>query len=266
MTTKTQYYIRKVVWVTIGNNGVQNVNIGWGDADFILNKGANGILEFVIRDIDRKPVKLLGVSIICSIINNATEELMLEKELIITDHINGRGKIIITPGEMQDWEIGFYRYVLTFTNLDNENFVYLYNDFNQEILGYIELRDKALAKPPMAQEQSSFTPVLTNNKDKTRYYSGVFKGPAQLGYSENLMSVAFYGSNFTGEIYAEASLDPIPDQNIQNWVGIQLIPGQDSVSLVDFNSVEPYNIYGNFHYLRFSFTKESGEITKILLN
>lgn len=266
MTTKTQYYMRKVVWVTLGDNGVKNVNIGWGDADFILNKGANGVLEFVIRDIDRKPVKLLGVSINCSIINNSNEELVLEKELLITDYINGRGKIIITPSDMQNWEIGFYRYVLTFNNLDNEDFVYLYNDFNQEVVGYIELRDKAIGKPPKAQEQTSFTPVKPNIGDETRYYSGVFKGPAQLGYTSNLMTVAFYGSNFTGNVYAEISLDPIADQNIQNWVPIQLVPGQDFVSFNDLNAVEPYNIYGDYHYLRFSFTKESGDITKILVN
>lgn len=270
MGTKNIYFIRKVVWVTLGNRGVENVNIGWGDADFVVYKGAYANLEFVVRDVDRKPQNLLGKDLCVSIIRNGTDELVLERELVVTDAYEGRAKLILAPHDMWYWEPDFYRYALRYIDTDAEDFTYLYNDFNQEVLGYIEIRDRAEARPPKPQEATSFQPSsLSDIETGSEWFSGAFRGPAQYGSKSNLVTVAFYMENFTGEIRAEASLDPQPDQASTNWFSIDLVPGVNPTPFEDRTGIEAFNIEGSYNWLRFVWRPEnedSGEVTKILLN
>lgn len=271
MSTKNIYFIRKVVWVTLGDKGVSNVNIGWGDADFVVYKGAYANLEFVVRDVDRKPVKLMGKDVCATIIRNGTEELVLEKELVVTDAHAGRAKLTLNPNEIIKWEPDFYRYSLKFINIDTEEYTYLYNDYNQEVVGYIEIRDGAEARPPKPQEANSFRPVFLDIDDATEWFSGAFRGPAQYGQTENLTTVAIYMEDFTGYIRAEASLDLTADQAETNWFTIDFIPGSSKVEFEGKTGIEAYNIEGSYNWLRFAWAPEVGEeetarVTRILLN
>ena len=91
--TKSLYHIRKIVWLTRDNNGVQNMNSGYGKADFVVYKGTDSYLEFYVKDIDRKPINLLGKSLSISIINFYTNELMLVRNLEIVNAQRGQCKV-----------------------------------------------------------------------------------------------------------------------------------------------------------------------------
>ena len=270
MINQIVYYDRKIVWVTLGNRGVMNMNVGWGDADFIIYKGATAILEFVVRDIDRKPVNLTGKKVSATLIYDKTQEMLLEKDLVEYNvYDRGRVKLTLQPSDFMNWPTGIIRYSLTLTDIDAHETVYLYNDFAQGAIGYIELRDTAMPKPPQPQQSVGFTPSNPDRTEPTKWCSGVFKGPAQLGSIGSMSTVAIYLDNFSGTITAEASLDPVPLQSVNNWFTIQLVPGMDELEIENCSRVQAFNIFGDFHWLRFCYSQDSGQegsITKILLN
>lgn len=269
MVTKNVYYLRKIAWVTLTDRGIKNMNLGWGDADFIVYKGAYSYLEFIVRDVDRKPVKLVGMTVKCFLIHDNTNELYLERELEIVNPVEGRCKLTLTPGDSIDWAAGHIRYSLQIFDSDLGTSVYLYNDLNQEALGYIELRDRAFPAPPQIKEAKTFTPVSTGLNQPTVWYSGSFKGPGQELYTSSLMTFAVYLENYSGMFFVETTLDPQPDGDNTKWVKIDLLPGQSEITYTNKSGVDPYNISGQYQWIRFGYYQNSGDegkISKILLN
>ena len=269
MSTKTAYFVRKIAWVTLTNQGVSNVNLGWGDADFIVHKGAFSNLEFIVRDVDRKSVNLSGRRVYATLINNNTQELYLERELEVLDYEKGRCKLVLTPGDIINWESGAIRYSLTFQNIDTNEHVYLYNDLNQEAIGYIELRDRAAPKPNKTTVLDNFTPVESNRNDPTVYYAGAIMGPGQMSYTNALMTFAAYFDNFTGTLFVEATLDPVTLDSNANWFKLELVPFKNEISYKNKSGIDAYNISGEYQWIRFGYFQnigEEGSLTKILVN
>lgn len=270
MNSRNIYFIRKIAWVSLGDQGVKGMNLGWGDTDFVIHKGAFSNLEFVVRDVDRKPVNLNGKIISASLIDNETGELYIERDLQIIDHSKGRCKLTLTPDDIIDWNNGFIRYSITLKDEDSLEYFYLYNDMNQEAIGYIEVKDKAAPLPVKVNELTEFTPY--GNYDvtlPTKMHSGSIKGPGQNSFTSNIMTIAIYFKEFTGKFFVEATLDPVPDGQSANWFKINLLPGQDELKFFNKSGVEPYNISGDYHWIRFGYYQEqfeTGSITKILAN
>lgn len=269
MSTKNIYFVRKVAWVTLPNQGVRNVNLGWGDADFVVYKGAFSNLEFVVRDVDRKAIKLNGVRVYATLINNNTQELYLERELEIVNPEKGMCKLVLAPADLVSWEKGFIRYSLMLQNIDSNEHNYLYNDLNQEAIGYIELRDRASPTPAKTVVLDSFTPVEALRGDPTTFYTGAIKGPGQLSYTKSLLTMAIYFTEFSGTFFVEATLEPISDGNNANWTKLELMPFSSNISVSNKNGIDAYNIEGEYQWLRFGYSQgigETGSINKILIN
>jgi hypothetical protein len=194
----------------------------------------------------------------------------LEKELVEYNvYEAGRVKLTLHPSDTCNWPNGVIRYSLVISDIDTHETAFLYNDFAQGAIGYIELRDSAMPRPRPPQQSIGFTPTKIELDSETKFCSGVFKGPAQLGYTSSLMTVAMYLDNFSGTITAEASLDAVPQQSVNNWFTIQLVPGMDTLEIENCSKVQAFNIFGDFHWIRFCYSQDSGQegsITKILLN
>lgn len=270
MNSKNVYLIRKVAWVSLGNQGVKNMNLGWGDADFIIHKGAFSNLEFVVRDVDRKPVNLVGKRVSVNLINNVNDELYLEREMVILDSAKGRCKLVLTPEDSVDWAIGFIRYSIVLSSEDTGEYFYLYNDMNQEAIGYIEVKDRAAPKPAAPFELTKFMPV--GNYDvtlPTGFYVGSVPGPGQKNITSDITTIAIYFNNFTGKFFVDATLDPEPDLQSTNWFRVQLMPGKDELQIDNKSGIEPFNIFGEYQWIRFGYFQEAfeeGSIIKILVN
>jgi len=269
MATKNAYFVRKIAWVTLSNQGVGNVNLGWGDADFVVYKGAFSNLEFVVRDVDRKGVKLIGKRVFATLINNNTNELYLERELEIINPIEGRCKLVLTPGDLIEWQLGSIRYSLTIKDVDSNEFNYLYNDLNQEAIGYIEIRDRASPNPNNIIVLDKFTPVERAFGQPPTFHTGSVPGPGQLSYSNSMLTFAVYLEDYTGSFFVEATLDPVSDGDDTNWFKLELFPNGEIISFNSINGIEPYNLMGEYQWIRFGYYQDVGEIgtiKKILVN
>lgn len=269
MATKNAYFVRKIAWVTLANQGVGNVNLGWGDADFVVYKGAFSNLEFVVRDVDRKGVKLIGKRVCATLINNNTNELYLERELEIINPIEGRCKLVLTPGDLMEWQLGAIRYSLTIKDIDNNEFNYLYNDLNQEAIGYIEIRDRASPNPNNVIILDKFTPNRNIFTEQTTFYTGSIRGPGQLSYTNSMLTFAVYLENYTGSFFVEATLDLISDSDTTNWFKLELFPNGEIIKFDNKNGIEPYNLTGEYQWIRFGYFQtigETGSVKKILIN
>ncbi len=266
MNRKYLFYdkIFRKIYYNEGNSTLMNT--GWGDTNIILYKGAHSSIEFVIVDHDRKPLLLRGRNIKIKLINFQTKELLLEKNMIVMDPYNGRVKLILTPGDTANWDEGIIEYYVLISNEDNNESYYLYNDFAQGATGYINLKNTYVTQIPQVQKLTDFKPENINNE--TVFVSNIFKGPIMLGYNTPFVTISVSLENFSGKLILQGTLDPViqSTSNI-NWFTIQLDPGFDFLTFNNESSVQAYNLYGNYTYLRFLYVPENNEgmIFKILI-
>lgn len=242
------------------------MNTGWSDSNIILYKGAHSSIEFVVVDHDRKPVFLRGRSVIARLINFQTKELLLEKNMIVVNPYEGRVKLLLTPGDTADWEEGTIEYYVLISENDNDESFYLYNDFSQGATGYINLKNTYTLQPPNVQRLTDFKPENTNNV--TFFVSNVFKGPVSLGYNTPFLTISISLENFSGKIFLQGTMEPVIQSTSDvNWFTVQLEPGFDYLYFNNETSVQAYNLYGNYTFLRFLYVPENneGKIEKILI-
>lgn len=257
--TKSLYHIRKIVWLTRDNNGVQNMNSGYGKADFVVYKGTDSYLEFYVKDIDRKPINLLGKSLSISIINFYTNELMLVRNLEIVNAQRGQCKVKLNYTDTMAWERGNYKYSIQL--IDEEGLItMLFVDQNTDARGWIDFRDDLLPKPSETIEIIEFTPISLSLSEPA-WTTGALKGNSQAGYSDNISTISIQMNNFTGSVILQGSLDIQPSEDSNNWFDIGLSP-QPIYS--NYTGTDAFNFEGNYQWIRIYYTQTSGSIEKIL--
>lgn len=265
MNKKIWFYdkIFKKLYCNEGDSIIMNT--GWGDTNFIIYKGAHSNIEFAIVNHDRKPLFLKGREVKIRLINFQTKELLLEKNMIIVDPYSGRVKLILSPGDISDWEEGIIEYYVILLNIDENEEYYLYNDFAQGATGYITLKGTAVEQKPEPQKLTGFK--SENIDDKTFFISNIFKGPIMLGYNEPFVTTTINLENFSGKLYFQGTTELMVPSNNVNWITIQLENGFDFLEFNNETTVLSYNIVGNYTYFRYLYLPEnnSGSINKILI-
>lgn len=267
MNKKILFFDKIFSKLYINEGGSTLINTGWGHTDLTIYKGVSSSVEFMILNHDRKPLFLRGRKVFIKFLDFYTREILLEKEMIVIDPEDGRVKVILTPDDVENWEDGHVKFIVTVVNVDDNYEFALYNDFSQGISGNLIVKSSHTPSVPSPQKLTGFLPVQHNIQ--TVYMSNPFKGPAQLGYSSSLVTVSIHLENFSGKIYTQASLEPILNRGDSGvWFNIQLTPGFDYLEYSSETSVQAFNVFGNYYYIRFYYIPDSsneGKIEKILV-
>lgn len=241
-------------------------------------KGVTNNIEFIIRNNDRKPIKLVDCQLEAQIqkvnvVSNSMDflpELQLIKSVVITDDVNGKAKLILCPEDIQHWAPGYYQYVVNITyNTGISEF--LYTDVNKNTFGNFELLEgvsRSLA-PAIEIVNSTFYPSLVDEYGYTLWAAGPVKGDAQIERANGTHTVAVYQNNFTGKFAIQGSLsndDPMPDE----WFYIPLDGINDWFLFTTSNNyIGPtlFNFTLNVYWLRFIYKPDPtniGTVDKVL--
>lgn len=276
MATVYLYKYKEYVQLSQADKNIPNINLPMITYNTKVYKGVNNTIDFIIRNNDRKAVRIVGYTLIAQIrpINSVTNaksppDILLEKELVIVDETKGKAKLILTPGEIENWSQGSYRYTIKTINQDNEAEL-LYTDVNKETWNSFELLEGMASSlvPPVSIDGNKFTETPVGWDWQTKMATGALPGDAQEQRPSGTHTVVVYTNKWKGQFWIEGSLaNEAPNPN--EWFKIPIGKGTDYFEFVDDAKTTPtlFNFTMNLYWIRFVYqpaVQNKGKFTKIL--
>lgn len=268
---KIQLYVYPwKVQLTLGDHGVENYNMPFGEADFRAYKGSTTNIDFEIKNVDRKPVNTIGKNAVVTIIDHENRHEILTKNLIVVDDVKGKLQLQLTPSDVNSLDNGWYDYVVLLENEDGTQNV-LYTDQTMTARGYFELIGDIL--PPPVQSVDAGDPMtewlaVTDTETQiTTYYSSPLEGDATFGDEWGLHTVAIYLTDYSGTFKIQGSLEQSPPDTDGQWFDISITPNTFEVIFDNESGIEAYNFEAGITWVRFSridATFNTGTIDKVL--
>lgn len=275
MTTVYLYKYREYVQLVRTNHNVPNINLPMIIYDTKVYKGVTSTIDFVIRNNDRKPINLVGVSLLVQIraVNNPSNnknqpEVILEKNATMLDELEGTCKLVLDPDDIENWETGYYRYTVRVVYPDGRSEL-LFTDVNKSTWGNFELIEgiSSSVVPPIEYTAARFTPTPVGLDQGVYYVTGAIAGDAQAERASGTHTFAVYTEKWSGRVWIEGSLSneaPLPGE----WFPIQLVNGLTYMEIKP-SDVGPKMISFtmNLYWVRFCYKPETvniGRFDKIL--
>jgi hypothetical protein len=191
-----------------------------------IYKNNYNIIDFVVRNNDRRPVKLVDCQLSIVIEHAATQALVLEKACVVTDELKGRAQVVLTSDETSNWSLGGYRYQVKIIR-PYQNQEMLYTDINNSTIGNFDLYESVGGTliPSVTLLGSQLTPVTVDWDEMQEWIiSGAIKAENSVGNNTGLFTVAFYQTDWMGTLRIQGSLENLaPTQ--RSWFYIDLTPG-----------------------------------------
>jgi hypothetical protein len=222
---------------------------------FRVFKGVDTTLTFFIRDSDGKSVALQNKNILAQLVKRNTNTSVLNKNLNIIDYVTGNASLVIRGTEIIGLDAGLYHLVLTYTDNNNTKTA-LYSDLNYRNEYVVEIENNILPEVIDDSIVEDFV-ISDNNVDLVSF---PLAGTAQKDIPNGLNTVAIYGTNATGTVRAQATLEATPIES--DWFDVNFsIAG--AAQLSNFTGVDAYIFDGNFYWVRFVTNITTGTIDKI---
>lgn len=233
--------------------------------DFLAFKDSQTDIEFIVRNIDRKPINLTGRQLFATLVNNQSKRTIASIPLTIVDAARGIARLTLVPYMVKDIPLGFHRWTISYM-LDNGNAKLLNVDQVETSHGYFEMRYGRQLQGIESQSAklSEFHPV---NFDGTNTYmvSPNFRGNLRNGSLDGLHTFAWYVENWTGSIWVEGSIvEQTPDE--MDWFPI-LIDDHLETKLTNASGIIAHNLEMNLQWVRFKLRDHQmnhGEFKQIL--
>jgi hypothetical protein len=258
MPTVFLYKFKEYVQLLQFDANPQLVNWPMTIYDTKLYKGVTNTIDFVIRNNERRPINLVGLTMQATIQDQLTGEVVLTKTVDVTVAIQGKARLTLDPGEVEDLNSGYYNYSIQNTDVNGISQLF-YTDINQNGIGSFELFDGVLRTMLPATEilAAQFTQTPIGNNDDVMFVTGSYPGDAQTQRANGMHTVAVYQTRFLGKFFIQASLsnnNPMPSE----WFFIPLQPGPDPMYTFDYNNNQGpgptlFNFDLNAYWVRFGY-------------
>src|ERR1700691_5112794 len=212
--------IRKIN-LTYSISSTPNWNLPMNESFFKLYKGSKNIIEFSVRNNDRKSINICN-RILNIIINDIeSKQTLIKKILTIVDDRYGKVSLVLEAEEINNWPEGLLTFVVMIEEPDGGSRM-LYVDQVETSRAFLELLPGAFLGPVPSIDCSNFFTVTTDFSPLVvSYFSDVFPGNIQSNKSNDLQTAAVYLENFYGQIFVLGSLElnqPLNSDNV--WFNI----------------------------------------------
>jgi hypothetical protein len=232
-------------------------------------KNNHNLIDFVIRDNDRKPVRLIDCRIDVIVQNTETGRTVLEKQAKVTDEVKGRAQLSITAGETTNWLLGGYEYNVKVTRPGGAQ-EFLYQDTMNSAKGGFNLLPAVGGEliPAQTIQAAQFTPMTFQWLENDDWYvSGALAAYNQVGANTGLFNVAIYTSAWEGEFKIEASLENLAPTE-KSWFPVPLVALQPGLRITPQSaSPQCYGFSVNAQWIRFMYQphiNNVGEFVKVV--
>ena len=237
------------------NHGAPHFNRPMYNYPITVYKNNNNTIDFVVRDNDRKPIRLIDCKLHVIIQNVSTGSTVLEKRAKITDEVRGRAQLSITASETENWLLGGYIYNVKITRPGGQQ-EFLYVDVANSATGNFELLPAVGGELVPAQTilGSQFTPTSFDWDTYDDWQvSGSLAAYNQVGANNGSFTIAIYTTNWLGEFRVQASLQNLAPTE-KSWFWIPLVAGTPSLTVQDASAhVQSLGFSLNAQWIRFMY-------------
>lgn len=267
MPSLTVYQIPQVTQIT--KAGATGVNSATTRIDFDLSKNVTNEIEFLLKDIDRRPISLTNKSVIIYVVDRDSNTLILQKTLQVINDTRGHCRLTITPADIGEWAPTYYSYSLVLERVDGSQ-ILIYCDQNRSSYGFLEVKAGPLPPPnnifEIDDEQFAHHTYGVTNQPVTGIpyrVSGGHPGAAQRDNRAGMHTCAIYAKNFKGSFRVQASLDNSLPTDDLSWFDVE---GAQRV-IDNVTGIVTITFQGSLMWVRFLYIPDpqnTGTITKVL--
>jgi hypothetical protein len=249
-------YYRRQIDLTLQIPGVRHWSLPMNTSRFKIYKGSKNRVEVVVRNSDRKPIDLGAATLVITIADPETGQVVLQKPLIVIDPLQGSAILVLDRFDTDDWLLGFYRYSIVYQASDLSQSI-LYVDQDQSGYGYFELLEGPVIGPADSLVCTNFTPGAISNLNTNYYYSDIFPANAQVNNHDfGVMTLAMYMTNWTGDIFVQGCVEESPPVNDTLWFPIAT-NGSNSIHVERFSGIYPVTVEASLRWLRTLYLADS---------
>lgn len=222
-----------------------------------LFSGLDNELYFFVKNQDRKPISLHGMTILANLVNRETGAKIVSKKCQIIDYDQAQIKLIITAGEISTVKNGYFDLVFTYVNELGLNMA-LYCDTNMRPNHTVEVSDQASNIPLTTAE----TNVFLSNGDYN--YSNLLPSSGYFNKPNSIVTIAMYATDYTGHFYIQGAIADNPTES--DWFNIILgTYTEEFYPYIDFTGVDPWTFRTNVKYVRAKWNAEQGTVDKVVV-
>ncbi len=247
------YSYRLPVQLSMTDHRAPNYNRPMINYNTKVYKNNYNIIDFVIRNNDRRPVRLVDCQLSMLIEHAATKNIVLEKACVITDEVKGRAQVVLTADDTTNWSLGGYNYMVKITR-PYQSQEFLYTDINNQAIGNFELFESVGGTfiPAETILGTHLTPVTVDwDEVKEQLVSGAIPAVSSVGNNTGLFTIAFYQTNWMGKFRVQASLENLSPTE-RSWFTMDLQPGvlEDTFDGTS-SALKSYSFTLNCRWIRF---------------
>jgi len=271
-TAHTLYILgNQSVDLVLSADGINVDNRPMNQNKLVVHKGLNNQLNFYVRNRDRVLQNIGSKTLYASVINPNTSRRVLFKQLsLVNSGTTGEARLNLNVGDMTDLTPGFYQISITESADSGQTQSPLYANQNDRIITDLEVRSSLEYEPVASQSATTFTQTANTELGDAAntFVTSALYGNQDKNFRHSRHTVAFYMTDFVGEVFVQGSaLESSPNQE-SDWydINVQGDFGQVKIPYTTaFNGVDPFNFVINTNWLRVKFNKTSGSVDKILL-
>lgn len=262
------YHYKLPVQLSQTDHGAPNLSRPMYNYHIKLYKNNHNRVDFVIRNNDKKPVRLLDCLVQITIQHVETAQTVLQKQAQVTDEIKGRAQLYVSPTECATWALGGYAFTVQLKKPGYQD-EYLFVDVNNHVQGAFELLPSLGRELIPAQEiqAQQFTPQIVDWDTQLQVYrSGALEARNQVGQHSGFHTCVVYTKNWLGKFSVQASLQNLAPTD-DSWFTVPLngLPDHEFTALTP--ECMPFNFGLNARWIRFTYVshvENLGEFVKVL--
>lgn len=256
MAISTIYALQKVINISTSSstNGGNLVNYPMNHSEFVLLSETRNIIQFMLRDLDRKNIVLAPGAVPYLQIFGDSGFILYEQPLTLGSAAQALYYATIDRSSISDWTNSSYKYAVYV--LDSYGFrTAMYTDRGGSATGICEVR---MGPVPPPRQPTVISPSDFILRDGVSY-SGAYPGAATVGNQSGQGTASFYLTGFVGTIQIEGSLDMNISTDDSQWFNVNT----QTISTPQSGTIgQPF--VGNFTYIRFVVNAVSGSVDKTI--
>jgi hypothetical protein len=222
-----------------------------------LFRGLDNEFFFFVKNQDRKPIMLQGVTVNASLVSRETKSKIVSKKCQVTDYELGSISLTITSGEIAALTQGLFDLVFTYTN-ERGLTLPLFCDQNMRPNYTVEVSEEAADIPLTTAATSNF--MMLNGY----YTSDLLPSSGYFNKLNSLVTIAVYATNYTGLFYIQGAIAENPTED--DWFNITLGTHTDEFyPYTNFSGIDPWTFRTNIKYVRARFTADQGTVDKLVI-
>lgn len=251
--------------LVLPDSSLSNWNSIMDRNSFKIQKGTKNVIEFVIRNNDRKPINIRGKTLQCNVNYKEGNVHLIRKKLEIVDANRGLVTLSLYPHEMVEWPIGVLEFNVTVDTEDGYPRM-LYVRECDHVTGYFEINDGPYLGPVPTMTSKFYREFNDNVKQVFTWYSDIFAGSNRAYNPSGLMTFIMSLDNFSGTIKAFGSLETsMPQNNDNTWFKLD-INGQDHLDYSGQSGTELQTIEASVNWVMFTFEPENFDTKSVNLD